>query len=314
MPKEAIQTGEGEHKPVLLHEAIEGLSIQKTDIVFDGTVGHGGHSRAICESLGSGGMLIATDKDNFALKKAESALEECKAKTVFVNEDFQNVGKVLKQIKIDGIDKAILDLGMNISQFTDSGRGFSFQKNEPLIMTLSDNVDENTLTAEQVVNEWDEESLEAIFKGYGEERFSKKIAKGIVLARESKRIKTTGDLVEVILKSVPGWYTHKKIHFATKTFQAVRIAVNDEVRTLENALEAILKLLNKNGRLAVISFHSGEDRIVKNIFKQKAKTENYILINKKPIKPTKEEISINPKSRSGKLRIIEKTKDNKSQS
>jgi 16S rRNA (cytosine1402-N4)-methyltransferase len=208
----------------------------------------------------------------------------------------------------------MLDLGLSSDQFETSGRGFSFQKNEPLLMTFKENLGPEDLTAKQIVNTWDEENIADIIYGYGEERYSRKIAKGIVGARAVKPIETTFDLVEIIKNSTPSRYAHGKIHPATRTFQALRITVNDEINALKEGLEKGWERLAPGGRMAVISFHSIEDRIVKHFYKSKEwmekadgtseRTAN--IITKKPITASHQEISENPRSRSAKLRIIEK--------
>lgn len=288
------------HKTVLLNETIEGLNLKNGSVVLDGTFGGGGHSLEICKRFPKT-RVIALDQDKGA--RGKSLVGSCNI--TLKTENFRNLDKALDKEKIEKVDGIILDLGLSTDQLESSGRGFSFMRNEPLLMTMKENPSSEDLTAQDIVNDWTEESLEKIIYGYGEEKFSKKIARAIVSARENKKISTTFDLVEIIKNAVPGAYRRGKIHFATRTFQALRIAVNDELGALEEALHKGWERLGKRGRMAVISFHSLEDRIVKRFFKEKGKGEG-ILINKKPIIPTQEEVKNNPRSRSAKLRIIEK--------
>ena len=297
------------HKPVLLNEVIEALNIQSGDIVLDGTVGGGGYLRRFCQLVGEKGTVIGLDQDNSVIEGMKDEINK-RGTTVgpihLINENFRNLDKVLDELGISKVDKVVFDLGISSDQLDDSGRGFSFQKNEPLLMTFKKNLTDNDLTAKEIVNNWDEENLADIIFGYGEERFAKKIASGIFQARKEKPIETTFDLVEVIKIAVPDWYQSKKIHFATKTFQALRIAVNDEIVALQEGLEKGFNSLSSRGRIAVVSFHSKEDRMVKVFFREKKIKCEGILIVKKPIIPTRDEIKENSRSRSAKLRVIEK--------
>src|SRR3989344_797839 len=276
------------HKTVLLKEVIEGLlAPQKAGneklVVIDATFGGGGHSLEICKKFPKI-KIIALDQDKSTWEKAKSKFKNLDCDISFVNENFRNMDKVLEG-KADGI---IFDLGLSSDQLENSGRGFSFMKPEPLLMTMKDRRDNlpspEDLTAEEIVNTWEEKHLADIIYGYGEERFARKIAKAIVEGRRGR------------------------IHPATKTFQALRIAVNDELGALKEGLIKGFDGLEVRGRMAVISFHSLEDRIVKRFYKEKEKEGKAKLINKKPIVPTKEEIKNNPRSRSAKLRILEKIK------
>jgi len=293
------------HTPVLLKEVINILDIKPGDKVLDGTVGGGGYSKEICHLLGEKGRLIGLDQDNSALRRAR-ALISSQGRIELINENFRNLDKVFSNLDVDRVDKIVFDLGISSDQLDKSQRGFSFQKNEPLLMTLKNKITKNDLTAQEIVNNWDEQNLIDILSGYGEEKFAKKIAASICEARKQKIIKTTFDLVEIIKKAVPEWYQHKKIHFATKTFQALRITVNDEIGALKEGLDKGFKHLGKKGKMVIISFHSKEDRIIKRFFKDKENKQAGILITKKPIIPTREEIKENPRSRSAKLRVIEK--------
>ncbi|MDO8676536.1 MAG: 16S rRNA (cytosine(1402)-N(4))-methyltransferase RsmH [Candidatus Azambacteria bacterium] len=295
------------HTSVLLNEVITGLDIKPADIFFDGTINGGGHSRAIAEKLNEGGMIIGVDLDLDAIAKAQENLKKVNPKIILRQASFRNLDSVLAEIKIKAVDKILLDLGLSSNQFEESGRGFSFQKDEPLLMTFKNVPEPSDITAFKIVNDWDEENISQVIESYGEERFAKKIARGIVLERQKRQIKTTTDLVEIIRASTPKSYQYKKLHPATKTFQALRITVNDEIGALKDGLRKGFEHLRSGGRLAIISFHSLEDRVVKNAFKGLAQDGKGRILTKKPITPSRQEIIENPRSRSAKLRIIEKT-------
>ena len=293
------------HIPVLLEESIRGLNLKKGNIFVDGTLGGGGHSNYVCQKYNNQVKVIGIEVDEQIIKEAEKILKDCNVQIQRSN--FQDLDKVLNKLGVEEIDAILLDLGLNSYQLDESGRGFSFQRDEPLLMTMKKDISDDDLTAKLIINEWSEDSLKDIFYGYGEERFAKVIAHKIVELREEKEIETTFDLVDIIKKAIPVWYQKKKgIHYATKTFQAIRIAVNDELRILEKGLEIGFKYLKNNGRLVVISFHSLVDRLVTRFFTEKSKEKIAILITKKPISPGQEEIQKNPRSRSAKLRILEK--------
>jgi 16S rRNA (cytosine1402-N4)-methyltransferase len=293
------------HVPVLLQPTIELLDIKEGEIVVDATLGLAGHAQEIAKRLGLlSGTLIGLDADAGLLAKAKKNLENVKCRKIFINSNFRHVERALNEVGVDRVDKVLFDLGLNSEQFDKSGRGFTFQQNEPLLMTLSNKIENGTLTAKKIVNIWAEESLADIIYGYGEERFARRIAKAIVEAREKKEIATTFDLVEIIRQAVPVSYIKKRIHFATKTFQALRITVNDELGALQDALIGAWEKLNPEGRIAVISFHSLESRIVKEFFKDKVTAGEGKLINKKVVKPSREEELANPRSRSAQLRVI----------
>lgn len=289
------------HVSVLLKETIDGLNLEGKALVLDGTFGGGGHSLEICKRYPNL-KIVAVDQDKSAWDKAKSKFKNIKSEIVFINSNFKDLDK-LKEKDFDGI---VLDLGLSSDQLENSKRGFSFTKDEPLLMTMKENPNENDLTAREIVNTWEEKNIADIIYGYGEERFSRKIAKGIVEARKKEKIETTFQLVKIIESSVPGSYRKGRLHFATRTFQALRIAVNDELGVLKEGLEKGFEVLKAGGRMSVISFHSLEDRIVKNFFREKQKQDKAKLINKKPITANIEEIKINPRSRSAKLRILEK--------
>ncbi len=295
------------HIPVLLKETIEGLNINEDDIVLDGTINGGGHSFEICKKLSSEkGLLIGIDQDSVALQNAHARLDKIGCRVLLRQENFRNLDKVLDGVGIDKIDKVLFDLGLSSNQLEDSGRGFSFLKDEPLLMTFNPKPEGSDITAWEIVNKWDEENIADIIYGYGDEKFSRRIASNIVLARKDKMVGTTFELVEIIKRSVPMWYKRSKIHPATKTFQALRIAVNDEIRSTRDGVEKAIEHLNKKGRIAVITFHSIEDRLIKVFFKEKQKEGGFIILTKKPIAPTDEEIKSNPRCRSAKLRILER--------
>jgi len=302
-----------QHVPVLLHEAIEGLAPalegdarlasasgrESRRVFLDGTLGSAGHSLAIAEKFGENVEIIGIDRDPDALKRSEERLRALTHSAYLRLESFKNLDEVLKDLGVKAIDAVLLDLGISSEQLETSQRGFSFQKDEPLDMRMS----HEGITAAQILNSWDEHAIELVLRGFGEERNSRKIAREIVMRRETKPFKSTKDLVEVVGKRFG------KIHPATKTFQAIRIAVNEELTTLEKGLEKAFNALSPKGRLAVISFHSLEDRIVKNFMRDLAKEDRAKLITKKPITPSDEEVERNPRSRSAKLRILEKNED-----
>jgi len=299
------------HKTVLLNETIEGLNLSDKSVVVDATFGSGGHSKEILDKYPDV-KIIALDQDESVWKKAKNKFKGQEKRILFIDANFGNLDLKSSSVKnfletaplnLDGI---IFDLGLSSDQLENSERGFSFMKDEPLLMTMKENPELEDLTAMDIVNGWSEKSLADIIYGYGEERFSRRIARRIVESRKEKKIETTRNLVQIIESSVPAVYKRGRLHFATKTFQALRIAVNDELRTLERGLKAGFKILKKGGRMSVISFHSLEDRIVKRFYKQKEKAGEAKLINKKPIIAGEEEIKNNPRARSAKLRVLEK--------
>ncbi len=298
---------ESVHKTVLLNEAIDGLNLHTGDIFFDGTLGGGGHSEKVCTDFKGGVRIIAVDQDKEAIERARAKIERVGCKSDLVLSNFRNIDSVLDGLKVDKVDAILLDLGLSSDQFETSGRGFTFRLNEPLLMTFSSDIeDKEMINAQKIVNNWSEETIADILFGYADEKYARRIARKIIEARELKPINNTFELVEVIRNSVPNAYTKGKIHFATKTFQALRVAVNDEIEALKDGLRKGFDSLSKGGRLAVISFHSTEDRVVKVFYKDKKKLGEANIITKRPITPTEEETSLNPRSRSAKLRIIEK--------
>ncbi len=279
------------HKPVLLHETIEALDLKEGELFLDGTFGGGGHTRAVLERY-PGVKVIAIDQDP-AVAEDVAGKPEVEIRTMNFSE--------MAELEIEP-DAILLDIGISSDQIDTSGRGFSFQKSEPLDMRMS----QAGPTAADILNSFDEHAIELILRGFGEERYSRRIAKAIVARRELKPFETTNDLVETVEYAVPGNYERGRIHPATRTFQALRIAVNGELTALEQGLTGGWKILKPGGRFAVITFHSLEDRIVKNFFRDRAKEGEGELINKKPIGPTAEEVRENPRARSAKLRIIKK--------
>lgn len=294
------------HIPVLLKELTELLNPKPDDIILDATINGGGHSEEILKIIGEKGRLIGIDQDDEVLNKLREKWKDRK-NILLARDNFRNLDKVLVSLKIEKVNGAIFDIGISSSQIDESGRGFSFQKDEPLLMTMKAEIEPDDLTAKEIINDWSEKDLADIIWKYGEERFSRKIARNIVRRREAKTIETTLELVDAIRESVPPFYRNsRKINCATRTFQALRIAVNDELGALEDGLKKAWNFLDKNGRLAVISFHSLEDRIVKNYFRELAAKSEGKIMTKKPLVPTEEEKRSNPRSRSAKLRAIEK--------
>lgn len=292
------------HVSVLLQESTEGLALKEGDTVFEGTVGLGGHSRVLCEMIGKSGFFIGTDADQESLHISEERLKDLPCKKLFVCDNFRNIDTVLTKAGVEKVDAILLDIGLSNRQLEVAPRGFSFMRDEPLLMTFRSSGD--GLTAKEIVNEWAEESIADIIYGYGEERYARRIAKGIVEARKEKPIETSGQLAEIVKNSVPSRLSagFSRINPATKTFQALRIAVNDELGALREGIAKGFARLASQGRMAVISFHSLEDRIVKEFFRQKANEGIATLATKKPIIPSDIEIKENPKSRSSKLRIL----------
>jgi len=299
----AAKAKEGTHRSVLLHEAIELLVIEPNDTVVDATLGGAGHARAIARKLGKGGTLIGIDADHDAILRGKDALAEVAPKAHLVEANFRDLSAQLGKIGITEVDKILFDLGWSSFQL-DAGRGFSLKADEPLLMTYAK--EPGALTAQKIVNEWGEESIADVIFGWGEERYSRRIAKAIVERRATKPFATARELAETIYEAVPPRYRFGKIHPATRTFQALRIAVNDELGALAQGLKDGWQKLSKGGRIAVITFHSIEDRLVKQTFKHWEEAGEGKRITKKPLSPSPEEIAENPRARSAKLRVIEK--------
>jgi 16S rRNA (cytosine1402-N4)-methyltransferase len=291
------------HVPVLQKEVLQYLDPKPNENFIDATIGGAGHTFAILEKNGPNGKVLGIDQDPEIIENLKFKIKNFKKRIVLVWGNFAELQEIVKKNKFTSVSGILFDLGMSSWHLEESGRGFSFQRNEPLDMRY--NI-KNPFTAEKIVNYWSEREIEKILKEYGEEKFAKLIAKKIVEERKFKPIKTTLQLVKIIEKAVPEKYKHQRIHFATRTFQALRIAVNDELNNLKTVLPQALEVLKIGGRMVVISFHSLEDRIVKNFFREKAKENLIKIITKKPIRPTQEEIKINPRSRSSKLRAATK--------
>lgn len=291
-----------QHITVLLEEAVDELALTPESIVVDATFGAGGHAHAIVKRLGTAGTYVGIDADASAFK--DHTFKETKATVHLVNDNFKNITEILRSLHIKHTDAVLADLGWRQDQFTDGGKGFSFMKDEPLQMTFGD-PSKYDFTAYDIVNSWEESSIADIVFGYGEERASRRIAKSIVERRKKSPIKTTFQLVECI-ESVVRRDKKSKINPATKTFQALRIAVNDELSVLETFLKESFTSLSPGGRLAIISFHSLEDRVVKHYFRTLVAAELATAITKKPTIPSESELANNPRARSAKLRVIEK--------
>ena len=305
------------HKPVLLDECIEALNIRPDGVYVDGTLGRAGHSREIAKRLTTG-RLICLDRDMAAIDAARKRLAEWMDRVTLIHTNFSELETVLADAGITGVDGMLFDLGVSSPQLDDASRGFSYMQDAPLDMRMDVSA---PLTAYEVVNQWSFEELRRILTEYGEERYSHKIAKTIVARREEKPIETTLELVEVIKSAMPPAALREKQHPAKRSFQAIRIAVNGELDALPPMLEGAVKLLNPGGRLAVITFHSLEDRIVKQTMKDLAtgctcppgfpvcvcgKKPKITLVSRKPIVSGAAELEENPRARSAKLRVAEK--------
>jgi len=288
------------HETVLLKEAVEALAIRPDSTIVDATFGAGGHATAILAELSTRGRYIGIDTDETALRHK---LNESKNVTL-VHGNFRELATHLSKLNIEHVDGILADLGWRMEQFAGNGRGFSFRHDEPLLMTLGDPAD-YPFTARDIVNEWEEHVLADIIFGYGEERFARRIAKRIVETRVETPIETSKQLSDIIIGAYPAAARHGRTHVATKTFQAIRIAVNEELAVIEQLIEQGLNLLSPGGRLAIITFHSIEDRVVKHAFKAAAAAERGVVITKKPITASSEELESNPRARSAKLRIYE---------
>ena len=305
------------HISVLLEECLEGLNIKPDGIYVDGTLGGAGHSSQIVKRLTSG-RLIGIDRDPIALEASGKRLEPYKDRVTLVHSNFCEMKQVMEDLSIPGVDGILLDLGVSSPQLDDGERGFSYMADAPLDMRMNN---QDALTAYEVVNTWSQDELKRILFDYGEERYAPRIASAICRRREEKSIETTLELVDVIRSAMPPQALREKQHPAKRSFQAIRIAVNDELGSVEKAMRDAIPLLNPGGRLAIITFHSLEDRIVKNAMAEAAKgctcPPNFPvcvcgkkpivkLISRKPIVATEEELEVNPRSRSAKLRVCEK--------
>ena len=341
--KEVVKIEFTRHIPVLLQSVLEQLDLKKGQVFVDCNLGDGGHSEELAKLMDGDITIAGFDLDQDAIARAKANFEiafkdlQKKPNIIFINDNFRNLTKALDEKEISKADAILYDLGLSSYELEESGRGFSFKKDEPLIMTFSnkrdggsegegegDGVGETAsaiseysgadangadsvqFTAEDIINDWDEENIRTIIESYGEDKFAWKIAKGIVKARELERITSTSKLAEIIKQSVPGFARFGKTHPATKTFQALRIAINDELNALNETLPQAIEKLNAGGRLVVISYHSLEDRIVKNFFKKFEEEEEGKILTKRPIVPTEDETDVNPRARSAKMRVFQK--------
>lgn len=303
MEKQNKQSQQTVHIPVLLQNVITVLALEPDDTVVDGTLGGGGHAKSILEKLGPNGKYFGIDADDSALARVKKLLGRDE-RMHFALGNFRTIDTLVDEAGFTEVNKILLDLGLSSDQLEKrSGRGFSFMVDEPLKMTFAFSPTGDTLTAWHVVNEWSEESLASIIFGFGEERKSRRIAKAIVDARETEEIKTSKQLADIIEQAVP---RRSGAHPATRTFQAIRIAVNDELGALEEVLTKSLKLLAPGGRIAIISFHSLEDRAVKRTFASWEEEGLGTRVTKRPIAPSREECIENRRSRSAKLRCFMK--------
>ena len=313
---------EFKHVTVLLNEAVENLKIKPDGVYVDCTLGGGGHTRKILSQLNENGRLFSFDQDQTAIEYNQKALDDQlqSGKLTLVKDNFRNIKKRLNDFGVSKIDGAVYDLGVSSPQFDVAQRGFSYKLEAPLDMRMDQG---QALTAKQIVNEWSFNDLVRIFSRYGEEKFAKSIARKIEKQRQLQPIQTTTELVEVIKAGIPARARRTGGHPAKRVFQALRIAVNDELGALEASLEQVLEMLNIDGRVSVITFQSLEDRLVKSMFKEKTSLPDlpqglpvipqgmevdYRLVNRKPILPTKSEIETNHRAHSAKLRVIERIK------
>lgn len=297
------------HIPVLLNEVIDDLDPQTGETFLDGTVGSAGHALAVASRLGPDGLVIGLDADAGSLAKAKQTLAEAPCRVILKESNFRHLGQILEAEKINHLDLALFDLGFHSDQMTESGRGFSFMTDEPLVMTFSaDPKKSGDTIARDIINDWDQSDIENVLVGYGEERYAKQIAEQIVINRRKQPIETTFQLVEAVRQAVPPGYARRKIHFATKTFQALRMATNSELSAITEALPEAFQRLAIGGRLAVITFHSLEAGIIKEFFKDLVSTDRAEFVHKKPTKPKWAEVEKNRRSRSAQLRTIRKIK------
>ena len=308
------------HRPVLLNECIQALNIRPEGVYVDGTLGRAGHSREIARRLTTG-RLICVDRDQAALEAAEERLAQWRDRVTLVHSNFDQIDRILNELSLSGADGMLFDLGVSSPQLDDSTRGFSYMADAPLDMRMDQS---GGMTAAEVVNQWPQEELRRILYQYGEERYAPQIAAAIVRRRQDRPIQTTMELAQIVREAMPARALKEKQHPAKRSFQAIRIAVNDELASVDRMLQAAVPRLNPGGRLAVITFHSLEDRIVKTGLAGFArgctcppdfpvcvcgKTPDVKLVNKKPILPSQQELEENPRSRSAKLRVAEKLKE-----
>ncbi len=306
------------HRPVMFDEVLDGLNIKENGIYFDGTVGGGGHSHGIL-SQNKTARLIATDKDDEALRAADERLKEFAGRYRLYKSDYKDYESVLRQAEVESLDGVLLDFGISSHQIDDEKRGFSYLKgNAPLDMRMDQT---NPLTAEVVVNEYEEGTLVRILREYGEERFAPQIVRNIARARKENRITTCGQLVSLIEEAIPAKFRYTGGPCARQTFQAIRIEVNGELDGLKECVRGLTRRLKSGGRIAILTFHSLEDRIVKQVFRELneactcpksfpvcvcGKQQEVLIVNKKPITATDEELKVNTRSKCAKLRVAQK--------
>ena len=312
---------EFKHKSVLLEETIRNLKVKPDGIYVDGTLGGGGHAYEVCRQLSAKGSLIGIDQDEAAIEAAGERLQEFGDKVTIIRSNYCNMKKELQKIGISSVDGIVLDLGVSSYQLDNAERGFTYREDVPLDMRMDRR---GSRTARDIVNTYTENELYRVLRDYGEEKFAKKIARNICTARSEKPIETTGELIELIKQSIPMKMRAVGGHPAKKTFQAIRIELNQELEVLRNSLDDMIELLNDGGRICIITFHSLEDRIVKTIFRRNenpctcppdfpvcvcGKTSMGRVITRKPILPDEEEIAVNKRSKSAKLRVFERTRN-----
>ena len=309
------------HVPVMVKEVIDYLNCSSGKAYVDGTLGGGGHARAILDAIGAEGCLVGIDRDPDAIAYAGKSFHRYKPNVQIFHDNYTNLPQILSRLHITGVDGILLDLGLSLYQLEGSGRGFSFMREEPLDMRMNP---EQGRTAEAIVNRLSEKELADIIGRYGEESWAFRIAKSIVAARRQQAIRSSVQLAEVVKKAIPARHRRGRIHPATRTFQAIRIAVNQELEALERFLDEAVNFLNPGGRLCILSFHSLEDRIVKERFKALArgcncpphfpmcvcgKTPQVSILTKKPVRPGQAEVQANPMARSARLRAAERLSD-----
>lgn len=307
-----------QHISVLLNESLKYMNPRPGEIFVDGTLGGAGHSLAFLEKLMPDGMLIGIDQDQYALKNAEETLKEYKNNIILVHNNFQNIESIVKEKYPEGVDGIFLDIGVSSPQIDTPERGFSYMHNAPLDMRMNQSEE---IDASYIVNNYSEDELNRVIRKFGEEKWAKRIAQFILEKRKEKPIETTGDLVKIIEAAIPKGAREKGSHPAKRTFQALRIEVNKELEVLEKAIDDAIKVLKEGGRLGIITFHSLEDRIVKEKFNYYEKDcicppefpicncnkkKEVEILTRKPVIPTEEEVLLNPRSKSAKLRVIKK--------
>jgi 16S rRNA (cytosine1402-N4)-methyltransferase len=291
------------HISVMPKEALEFLRLPQGGVAVDGTLGLAGHALLMAQALGPGGHLIGIDRDSAALGIAQKKLVSLGLKIDLLQGNFSVLDQILARLKVSAVDGILLDLGVSSFQLDDEARGFAFRLDGPLDMRMDPS---EGISAADLVNTLKEAELEKIIFEYGEERFARRIAAAIVMQRSKAKITTTKSLADIILRALPHGYTRGRIHPATRTFQALRIAVNEELESLSLGMEVAFRMLKQGGRLCVISFHSLEDRLVKNKFKSLSFEQEGLILTKRPLVATDEECAKNPRSRSAKMRVIER--------